>query len=398
MNPTKWRISKACQECRVKKIKCNGQTPCESCKFRGLNCVYREKARNRMRKTKPRMAAYENIMSQEAQESPSLEPSEDGSVAAPTPIPEAADMADSVAPPGSNMGSERSINNMSVAATHRASPSCLLQLYYGPSSNFALLNSIYHQIEGTRPKSPPREGVEEVGPGLDLFSHRRLFFGDLADNQRPATISEDYSAMLLDPDTARRLLERYLLTYWHGIPVLDKNTYRRRLDSLFQPPGIFDFDSSDTIIIMLAVALGASMTGDEAIAEFLFQKAKQGAAKLDENSWTCFVVGRPSSIPDPGSSIPVPSEHKLLISLVTLSRIMSKCVRLIYSPRHDSLLPVWNAANEIRRELHRFAERQSKDMKFGLVGDASTGELGVCQAMVSTSKSKPSHRRASNAN
>lgn len=407
-----------------------------------------------MRKTKPRMAAYENIMSQEAQESPSLEPSEDGSVAAPTPIPEAADMADSVAPPGSNMGSERSINNMSVAATHRASPSCLLQLYYGPSSNFALLNSIYHQIEGTRPKSPPREGVEEVGPGLDLFSHRRLFFGDLADNQRPATISEDYSAMLLDPDTARRLLERYLLTYWHGIPVLDKNTYRRRLDSLFQPPGIFDFDSSDTIIIMLAVALGASMTGDEAIAEFLFQKAKQGAAKLDEvvntqvvqihlmmghfqserakpnsqflhigtavrkavaaglhkdvcvrpgqsmedveqrrllfwslyfwETWTCFVVGRPSSIPDPGSSIPVPSDHKLLISLVTLSRIMSKCVRLIYSPRHDSLLPVWNAANEIRRELHRFAERQSKDMKFGLVGDASTGELGVCQAMVST--------------
>lgn len=65
---------------------------------------------------------------------------------------------------------------------------------------------------------------------------------------------------------------------------------------------------------------------------------------------------------------------------------MSKCVSLIYSPRHDSLLPVWNAAIEIRRELHRFAEKQSKDMKFGLVGDASTGELGVCQAMVSTSK------------
>lgn len=71
---------------------------------------------------------------------------------------------------------------------------------------------------------------------------------------------------------------------------------------------------------------------------------------------------------------------------MTLSRIMSKCVNLIYGPRHDSLLPVWNAAVEIRRELHQFAEKQSKDMKFGLVGDASTGELGVCQAMVSTSK------------
>lgn len=65
---------------------------------------------------------------------------------------------------------------------------------------------------------------------------------------------------------------------------------------------------------------------------------------------------------------------------------MDKCVKKIYSPRHDSLLPVWNAAIEIRRELHQFAEQQLKDMKFGLVGDPSTGELGVCQAMVSTSK------------
>ncbi|KAG4259427.1 hypothetical protein FPRO03_12828 [Fusarium proliferatum] len=63
---------------------------------------------------------------------------------------------------------------------------------------------------------------------------------------------------------------------------------------------------------------------------------------------------------------------------------MDKCVKKIYSPRHDSLLPVWNAAIEIRRELHHFAEQQLKDMKFGLVGDPSTGELGVCQAMVST--------------
>lgn len=106
----------------------------------------------------------------------------------------------------------------------------------------------------------------------------------------------------------------------------------------------------------------------------------------DRHRWQCFVVGRPSSIPDPGPAIPVPKNQKHLISLVTLSRIMDKCVKRIYSPKHDSLLPVWNAAIEIRRELHRFAERQLKDMKFGLVSDPTTGELGVCQAMVSTRK------------
>lgn len=65
---------------------------------------------------------------------------------------------------------------------------------------------------------------------------------------------------------------------------------------------------------------------------------------------------------------------------------MDKCVNLIYKPRHDSLLPVWNAAIEIRQDLRQFAEQQLKDMNFGLVGDLITGELGVCQAMVSTSE------------
>lgn len=65
---------------------------------------------------------------------------------------------------------------------------------------------------------------------------------------------------------------------------------------------------------------------------------------------------------------------------------MSKCVDRIYKPRHDTLLPVWNAANEIRRELHQFAQQQSKDMDFGVVGDPSTGELGIGQAMISTSE------------
>ncbi|KAM0343592.1 hypothetical protein ACHAPU_008343 [Fusarium lateritium] len=382
MNATKWRISKACQECRTKKIKCNGDSPCQNCRMRNLSCVYREKARNRTRKVKPRTAAYETIMSHDAMESTSLEPSDEGTVP-PTPTPNADDAA-STGPAGSVMDSERSLAHNSVAATHRASPSCFLQLYYGPSSNFALLNSIYHQIAGICPNdSPSRSGiVEEGGQGLDLFNHRRLFFGDLADNQRQTSLPDDCSAMLLNPQTAHRLLERYLLTYWHCLPIMSKVDYRRRLDALFRPPGIFDYDEPETIIIMLAVGLGASMLG------YTEQDTDQRRITFWSlffwETWQCFVLGRPSSIPDPGSIIPLPNDQKLLKSLVTLSRIMDKCVKRIYSPRHDSLLPVWNAAVEIRRELHHFAEHQLKDMKFGLVGDPSTGELGVCQAMVST--------------
>lgn len=169
-----------------------------------------------------------------------------------------------------------------MAATHRASPSCLIQLYYGPSSNFSLLNSIYHQIEGTHPNSPSREGVEEAGPGLDLFSHRRLYFGDLADTQRSVARSEDFSAIILDLETGRRYLERYLSTYWYSLPVMPKHSLRRMVDELLTPPTLFNFDSPDVIIMVLALSLGAYLVGEDAISEFLFQKAKQGSTKLDE--------------------------------------------------------------------------------------------------------------------
>lgn len=270
MSSTKWRISKACDECQARKIRCNGENPCQRCRTRNIGCVYREKARNRARKRQITNTPNETL-------SPLIDASHDGLNAAAT-----ANRLNHGYSAGPGPETDRSIHIHSVAATHRASPSCLLQLYYGPSSNFALLHSIYHQIEGTRPNSPSREGVEEVGPGLDLFSHRKLFFGDLADNQQPLAVAGDYSAMLIDPATSRRLLDRFLATYWHGLPILSKDWYRLKLDELFRPPAIFTFDNPDTIIIMIAIALGASMLGENAIAEFLFQKAKYGAGKLDE--------------------------------------------------------------------------------------------------------------------
>ena len=105
-------------------------------------------------------------------------------------------------------------------------------------------------------------------------------------------------------------------------------------------------------------------------------------------SWLCFSLGRPSSFPESEMRVPLPTEQKLMQSLATLAHIMSKCATLIYKQKHKSLGPIWTAANEIRRELLAFAEKQRKDLNFGLVGDPNAGELGVCQTIVSTSECK----------
>jgi hypothetical protein len=95
--------------------------------------------------------------------------------------------------------------------------------------------------------------------------------------------------------------------------------------------------------------------------------------------WLCFSLGRPSSFPESELRVPLPEEQKLLRSLVTLSRLMSKCATRIYKQHHQSLAPIWEAANEILRELQRFAEQQRCDLNFGLVGNPGTGEGGLCQ-------------------
>ncbi|PTB66018.1 hypothetical protein BBK36DRAFT_1135629, partial [Trichoderma citrinoviride] len=169
----------------------------------------------------------------------------------------------------------------SVAAI-TTSPSSIIQLHYGPSSNFSMLHSIYRLITGIQTPLTRREEVAQVGPGLDLFQNRQLFFGDLADGSKSTMVSSDYSAMFLDKELCGRALERYLSTFWHLLPILTKEDFRRRADMLYASPGLFSFDAPDVVVVLLAMAIGASILEEEAMAQFLFQRASQGADKLDE--------------------------------------------------------------------------------------------------------------------
>ena len=105
------------------------------------------------------------------------------------------------------------------------------------------------------------------------------------------------------------------------------------------------------------------------------------------DSYTSLTLGRPSSIAEPSPNIPEPERHSQLYSLVALSRIMSKCASRIYTQKHESLLALWTAANDIRQDLIKFGEENHKDMNFDFVADLKRGEAGVCQAIIFTGKS-----------
>ncbi|KAL2843920.1 hypothetical protein BJY01DRAFT_190792 [Aspergillus pseudoustus] len=47
----KTRLAKACQRCRLRKIKCDGNKPCATCDQSGQECFYRAQAARRRRRT-----------------------------------------------------------------------------------------------------------------------------------------------------------------------------------------------------------------------------------------------------------------------------------------------------------------------------------------------------------
>ncbi|KAH0529947.1 hypothetical protein TsFJ059_004636 [Trichoderma semiorbis] len=256
-------IGKACEACRVRKTRCDGKEPCARCLNRSVSCVYRVRTRNRPRKSQtPATGAVSSSGASNTDE-------------APAPINVAPESRDK--PKDDNSWG---FHVHSVAAI-TTSPSSIIQLHYGPSSNFSMLHSIYRLITGIQTPLTRREEVAQVGPGLDLFQNRQLFFGDLADG-KSCTMANDYSAMFLDRELCNRVLERYLATFWHLLPILTKEDFRRRAELLYSSPGLFSFDSPDVVVVMLAMAIGASILEEEALAQFLFQRASQGADKLDE--------------------------------------------------------------------------------------------------------------------
>ncbi|RFU81834.1 hypothetical protein TARUN_369 [Trichoderma arundinaceum] len=257
-------IGKACEACRVRKTRCDGKEPCARCLNRSVSCIYRSRTRNRPRKSQTPATA--TVVSSGASNSDE------------TSGPISTAQESQVDKPKDDNSWGFHVHSVAAITT---SPSSIIQLHYGPSSNFSMLHSIYRLITGIQTPLTRREEVAQVGPGLDLFQNRQLFFGDLADG-KSKTISNDYSAMFLDKELCNRVLERYLSSYWHMLPILTKDDFRRRAELLYTSPGLFSFDAPDVVVVMLAMAIGASILEEEAMAQFLFQRASQGADKLDE--------------------------------------------------------------------------------------------------------------------
>lgn len=262
-----WRIPKACQECRQRKIKCNGENPCKTCQLRRTPCIYREVIRQRRKKNH--------------------------------------DLGQSSHPAGERLGLDASSRpesmhsqahreepplsfNNSVSATHMTSPSNKVQLYYGSTSHFALMHEIYRDLTAHQTGQSdhgPHGRVEEAGAGLDMLSFRTIFFGIPAHPHKDSSRGPngaDPHIMFLSYDMARRFLDAFLSTLYGLLPIWPAEQFARHLGQVYGPQPPSRTDKHQSILIM-ALALGSLITEDNRTwGDVLYEQVKASCSPFDD--------------------------------------------------------------------------------------------------------------------
>ncbi|BCS30641.1 Zn(II)2Cys6 transcription factor [Aspergillus puulaauensis] len=425
--PPNWRIPKACQECRQRKIKCSGDNPCKTCQLRRTPCIYREVIRQRRKRNHGLGDTSHPTGDRLGLDGP--------------PRPE------SMQPQAHREERPLSFNN-SVSATHMTSPSNKVQLYYGSTSHFALMHEIYRDLTAHQTGQNdhgPHGRVEEAGAGLDMLSFRTIFFGIPAHPHKDSARGPngaDPHIMFLSYDLARRFLDAFLSTLYGLLPIWPAEQFARRLGQIYgsQPPPRTD---KHQCILIMALALGSLITEENhAWGDVLYEQVKVSCSAFDDTvniqtnevgrpnacflhlgtaarkaisaglhkesphdsgetweiteerrrtfwylyiyeNWICFHLGRPSSLSRRNVGIPTP-EDPFCQALIFLSDAICRSADELYGRHHESLLQMWRIAKSIWDDLRTFDSKMQRALGFGLDKRPQPGGVGVQQTMCIT--------------
>jgi len=159
-----------------------------------------------------------------------------------------------------------------------------MQLYYGPTSHFALMQHVYRDlVSNPSAQSEPSGGVDEAGAGLDLFSFRRIFFGN-PDTHEGAKASAlgDTPVMFLPYELAKLFLSRFLTTLYHMMPHRPKSWWEQCLEDLYNPSPSIHPDTLTRAILLLGLATGSLGTEYFAWGDVLLDRVKASITSFDD--------------------------------------------------------------------------------------------------------------------
>lgn len=257
------KISKACEPCRKRKVRCDGKEPCHRCHRRPSECVYRQRARVRKSAHRGGSSGATDVGSA-SQSRPSLGRS----------------LASEGDKPKAQAEPARSQLYHSVAATHGNDPDSTdsSRLFYGPSSQFAFLQQLHREIlSSTSPNQAGDREIQEGGPGLDLFVQRTIFFGTPTRSDATTTAANTPLESALSLEKALEFLSQFKGVFCHVLPLFTAPELDELIPRLYNHGAGAPLSQQKKAIALAVLANGALLTPCTDLAEMLFMKAVQEA-------------------------------------------------------------------------------------------------------------------------
>lgn len=171
----------------------------------------------------------------------------------------------------------------SVSATQASGASGIVQLYYGASSQFAFLQQILRGIpSGAVPSNPYPGPVQDITPGLELFSQMGFFFGTgpFLDQSAESPGTSLWDELPLE--LGMSFVDTYMDIAYPLAPFMREQEIRALTRSFCGHEHDHDLQPHSKAIIMIVLAIGATGTDKLGLADTLFSKAKVEAVAFDD--------------------------------------------------------------------------------------------------------------------
>ncbi|CAH0056963.1 unnamed protein product [Clonostachys solani] len=278
---------KACEPCRRRKVRCDGNEPCSNCTHDPSTCLYRLKARHRSIQSRPAEGGCARPPTVPPGSPPRPRGVEVRERTLPAQSPDVV-RASATSRQGPSQGPSPQLYEC-VAATHLSPRSTdSSQLFYGPSSSFAFLKQVHRTVLAIRSRrgsaqadthphadAAPISGEDDAG--LDVFMQRNIFFGVplKADPvTSPLGLSESIAGLIERP-LAAAFLADYKAGSYRFLPVSPTSSYDALLDEGYQDNGVLDQLPLRRSLLLLVLAIGAlQSTSHAGLADKIFLEAK----------------------------------------------------------------------------------------------------------------------------
>lgn len=267
------RVSKACDPCRSRKVKCNGERPCHNCHSHPSACTYR--LRNRIRLVKRGITSTPGRQDAQLPEQFSASPSSPPLQAGLGEEPE----GKRVHGPAKQ---EEQKPHPGVMASHPVSgttpgPGSNSQLFYGPSSNFAFLQQLHRSLVFSHKNGQAEDrSVQEGGPLLDMFMQRSIFFG-IPSQVDKSSLYLSWSVPLVDilpQSEAQAYLGCFEASTHPLLPFYSISELDQFLDHIYNNQSETPVFCQTRCLILAMLANGALQSGHTSLAETLFSRSR----------------------------------------------------------------------------------------------------------------------------